>query len=115
MTPSTSLSRMRLAGKLCRRGAWIIAAAGLAVIIFIVISSVSSYVTSNSSGQPGSGQNFNDLLTSFAIALLLAIAISFFFLILSALGAFLEYMSTEKTPQEVNDERVEITALPEMR
>ena len=116
MTPSTSLSRMRLAGKLCRRGAWIIAATGLAVILFIVISSVSSYVTSNvSSGQPGPGQNFNDLLTSLAIALLLAIAICFFFLVLSAVGALLDYMSTEKNPQEANDERVEITSLPKMR
>ena len=107
MTPSTSLSRMRLAGKMCRRGAWIIAATGLAVIVFLLISQVSSY-------QANSGQNFNDLLTFFAMVLLLSIAIFFFFLILSAVGAFLEYMSTEKNPQEVNDERVEIISLPKL-
>ncbi len=116
MTPSTSLSRMRLAGKLCRRGAWIIAATGLAVVVFIVISSVSSYISSNaSSGQGSPGQNFDDLLIPLAIALLLAIAICFFFLVLSAVGALLDYMSTEKNPQEANDERAEITSLPKMR
>ena len=107
MIPSTPLSRMRLAGKLCRRGAWIIAAAGLAVIVFFSLSQVSSY-------QANPGQNFNDLLTPFALVLLLAISIFFFFLILFALGAFLEYMSTEKNLQEVNDEPVEITPLPKM-
>jgi hypothetical protein len=45
----------------------------------------------------------------------MAIPIGFFFLILFAVGAFLEYLSTEKNTQEVNDERVEIISLPEMR
>ena len=108
MTTSASLSRMRLVGKLCRSGAWIIAAAGLAVIAYGIFSSVSSY-------QANSGQNFNDLLTTFAIAILIAIPIFFFFLILYAVGALLDYISAEKNTQAAKDERVEITSLPEMR
>jgi len=44
------------------------------------------------------------------------IPVFFCYLILSALGALLDYMSIEKKPQEeVNGERVELTSLPEMR
>ncbi len=39
----------------------------------------------------------------------------FFFLVLYAVGAVLDYLSTEKTPQVVDDERVEITSLSERR
>jgi len=35
------------------------------------------------------------------------------FLILSAMGALLDYMSTEKKTQETEDERLEIVALPQ--
>lgn len=113
MTTSTSLSRMCLAAKLCRRGASIIAAVGLVVIIFLAV--VVFRVISNASDQASSGLNFNELFITFAIALLMAIPIFFFFLILYAVGAWLDYMSTEKNQQEVNDERVEITSLPQMR
>jgi hypothetical protein len=96
---------MRLAGKLCRRGAWIIAVLGLSVSVFFVISGLSN-------NQSGSPPDFNQLFNTFAPALLLAIPVFFFFLILYAAGALLDYLSTEKNIQEVNDERVEITSLP---
>jgi hypothetical protein len=108
MTTSTSLSRMRLIGKLCRRGAWIIVVAGLAVIVFLINTSIYN-------NQANSGQNINDLLNTFAIALLIAIPIFFFFLILYAIGALFDYISAEKNSQAANDERIEITPLPEMR
>lgn len=108
MLISTSLSRMHLIGKLCRSGAWIIAAAGLAVIVILVSSSVSSYLAN-------SGQNFNDLLNSLAIALVIAMPTFFFILILYAVGALLDYISADKNTLAANDERVEITSLPEMR
>jgi TRAP-type C4-dicarboxylate transport system permease small subunit len=101
---------MRLAGKLCRRGAWLIAAVGLTVIVYLTF-----FVINNAGDQASSGLDFRQLLISLALALLMAIPIGFFFLILFAVGAFLEYLSTEKNTQEVNDERVEIISLPEMR
>ncbi len=110
MIPSTPLSRMRFAGKLCKRGAWAIAVLGLAVIVFFVINNVS-----NNQGNPGPGPNFNELLNILFPALLIAIPTLFFFLVLYAVGAVLDYLSTEKTPQVVDDERVEITSLSERR
>lgn len=107
MTPSTALSRMRLAGKLCRLGAWIIVAAGLAVIVFYIIITVSS-------NQENPGQNLNGQLTSYIIGFLMAIPVLFFFLALTAMGALLEYLSTERAPQETSDERVEITSLSDV-
>lgn len=107
MTPSTALSRMRLAGKLCRLGAWIIAAAGLAVIVFYIIITVSS-------NQENPGQNLNGQLTSYVIGFLMAIPILFFFFILTAAGALLEYLGAERKPQEANEEDVEITSLSDV-
>jgi len=104
---------MRLAGKLCRRGAGIIAAVGLAVIVFLAVT---VFYPSNGPGdQASSGLNFNQLFNTFAIALLMAIPIFFFSLILYAVGALLDYMSTEKNTQAASDEGVEITSLPDMR
>jgi|SRR6266516_2002021 len=110
MLPSTSLSRMRLAGKWCRRGAWIIAVVGLAVIVYF-----NFFVLNNPGDQGSPGLNFNQLLNSLALALLMAIPIFFFFLILFAVGTVLDYLSTGRNPQEANDERVEIVSLPKMR
>jgi len=109
MTTSTSLSHVRLAARSCRLGAWIIAAAGLAVIVFLAITVF--YPTN----QPSSGLDFKQFFNTLAIALLMAIPIFFFSLILYAMGALLDYMSAEKTTQEVNDERVEIISLPKLR
>jgi len=104
---------MRLAGKLCRLGAGIIAAVGLAVIVFLAVT---VFYPSNGPGdQASSGLNFNQLFNTFAIALLMAIPIFFFSLILYAAGTLLDYMSTEKNTQAASDERVEITSLPDIR
>ncbi len=111
MFPSTPLTRMRFAGKLCKRGAWAIAVLGLTVIVFFVISNIS-----NNPGDPGTGLNFNQLVNILLPTFLIAILTLFFSLILYATGAVLDYLSDEKTPQVVDDdERVEITSLSEMR
>lgn len=111
MHPWTSHSRMRLTGKLCRRGAWIMAAVGLVVIVYL-----NFFVISNGGGggQGGPGPDFNQLLMSFALALLMAIPVLFFALILFAVGTVLDYMSAEKHIEEASDERVEITSLPQV-
>lgn len=106
----TPLSRVYLAGKLCRRGARIIVAVGLVVIIILAVNFYNAITN-----DLNPGIHLNELFITFAAALLVAMPVFFFYLILSALGALLEYMSIEKKPQEeVNDERVEITSLPEM-
>lgn len=108
MTTSTSLTHVRLAARLCRLGAWIIVAAGLAVIVFLAVTVF--YDTNQSS----SGLDFKQLFNALAIALLMAIPVFFFSLILYAVGALLDFVSTEKNIQEVNDERVEIISLPKL-
>jgi hypothetical protein len=111
MFPSTPLTRMRFAGKLCKRGAWVTAVLGLAFIVLFVISNIS-----NNQGDPGSGPNFNQLVNILFPAFLIALPTLFFFLILYAAGTLLDYLSAEKKPQVLDDdERVEITSLSEMR
>ena len=107
MTPSTSLSRLRLAGKACRSGAWLIAVLGLTVIVIFIASTIAS-------DQANPGQNFNEWFNTAAFSLLMAILTIFFFLILFAVGALYDYISSEKNIQEVNEERVEMTSLPKM-
>jgi len=110
MFPSTPITRLRFASKLCKRGAWIIAALGVAVIVFFAINNFS-----NNQGNPGPGLDFNAWLNILEPAILIAIPTLFFFLILYAAGAVLDYLSAEKKPQVVDDERVEITSLTERR
>lgn len=107
MATSTSLSRLRLAGRSCRRGAWIVAGTGLTIIVYYFISQIPNY-------QANAGVSLNDLLTSIAIALLIAIPIFSFFLILNAAGILLEYIGAEQKTQEVSDEQTEIIPVPEM-
>ena len=105
---STSTSRVHLAARLCRLGAWIITAAGLAVIIFLAVT------VFYPNGQSSSGLDFKQLFNTLALALLMAIPVFFFSLILYAVGALLDYVSTEKNTQEVNNEHVEIISLPKL-
>ena len=111
MFPSNPLNRMRFASKMCKYGAWIILVAGLGFVVFFVINNFS-----NDQGNPGAGPNFNELLNILLPVLLIALPTLFFFLILYAVAAVLDYLSAEKQPPVVNDdERVEITSLSEMR
>ena len=109
----SSLSRMRAVSKLCRRGAWFMAAVGFAVIVYL------NFFVINGGGDQGApGLNLNQLLMSTALALLMAIPVFFFALILFAVGTVLDYMSAEKHIEEASDESdegVEITSLPQMR
>ena len=115
MIPSTSLTRMRAVSRLCKRGAKIIAAAGLIVIV-ILATAFFNLITENLQNP---GPHLNELFVTFALALMMLIPTFFFFLILTAMGALLDHQSadksfSEKSIQEVNDERVEITPLPKM-
>ena len=110
MFPSTPLTRMRFAGKLCKCGAWIILVVGLAFVFFFVINNFS-----NNQGNLGAGPNFIELLNLLLPVLLIALPTLFFSLILYAVAAVLDYLSAEKQLPAVDDDRVEITSLSEMR
>src|SRR2546429_9243871 len=98
----TSLSRVHLAARLCRLGAWIIASAGLAVIVFLAITVFYPTNLSNS------GLDFKQFFKTLAITLLLEIPIFFFSLILYAVGALFVFVSAENTLKKVTYELVQI-------
>lgn len=111
MTSPASLARIRFVSRLCRRSAWVIAAVG---IVVIAILAVTLYNLFTQPLQSVPGPHLNELFVTLAIALLMALPISFFALILSALGAWLEYLCNEQDTREAGDEEsVEITSLPE--
>ncbi len=106
MTILSPLSRMRFAGKVCKLGAWLIAAKGLIVIVLIY------FVTIGANNGPGNnGPTPNDLFTIALFMLIVAILTSFFSLILYAAGTLLIYMGTEKNTRQESDELVKITSL----
>ena len=90
MKASSSLSRLRLASKLCVLGAWIILAMGLTLIILF-------YVLNNVGNGPNSGPGLGFIL---CVALIITMLSLFFFIALYALGALLNYMGTPKSTSE---------------
>lgn len=114
MTISTSLERIRLAGKVCKFGAWIVAIMGLIAIFAL-------YIISNPfSDGSGNGSGINAILINLAIALLMAILILFFCFILYAIGSLLVYLGPESPEKDTrqgfrqeSDEFVEIVPIPE--
>jgi hypothetical protein len=115
----TALARLRLAGRLCRLGSWFILAVGLIVssCLFFVI-----YTSYRNDPSPNSPPDPIPLLVSFALSGIIVLFTSFFFILLFAVGAWLEYRSTKQdsqekqssqnTDRETDYEHVEITSLP---
>ena len=112
----TALARLRLAGRLCRLGSWFILAVGLMVSICLFFAIYNSFMA-----DPGPSPTA-PLLVSFAFSGIIVIFTSFFFILLFAVGAWLEYLSTTQDSQEKQSsqqpdretdyEHVEITSLP---
>ena len=112
------LSRMRLASKLCIVGAWATLVLGFILIILF-------YVLSNVGNGQGGGPGLGVLIF---VDLTIAMLAFFFFLVLYALGALLNYVSAPekayeegvtpprmKNMPEEDDAQLEITPLPKMR
>jgi hypothetical protein len=110
----TALARLRLAGRMCRFGSRFILAVGLIVSICLFFAMTSD---------PGpNGPSPIQWLLSFAFPGIVVLFTSFFFILLFAVGAWLEYMSThqdsqekqrsQQTDRETKYEHVEITSLP---
>src|SRR5690349_7770539 len=88
----TALARLRLAGRLCRVGSWFILAVGLIVSICLFFATTSD---------PGpNGPNLIQWLLSFALTGIVVLFTSFFCIFLFAVGAWLEYRSTQQDSQE---------------
>jgi hypothetical protein len=117
MTASTSLSRLRIASKLCVLGAWAILAMGLTLVILF-------YILNNVGNGPNSGPGMGFIIF---VALVIAIVVFFFFIALYAIGALLNYVGTPKntteesvTPLKVKDivqdgdVQLEITSIREI-
>lgn len=110
----TPLSRLRVAGRLCRTGAWLI----LAIGVFVCICLFFAIYSSN-----GSNSDPSQLLPLLALSGIVVLFIFFFFVFLFAVGALLEYIAAadismrpisqrEPNSQEPNYEHVEIRSLP---
>lgn len=115
MIPSNPYVRMRLASKLCSHGAWIIALIGFAPIIYIIVTAISNYQSGYY--QSGYQQPLEGFISSLAYLLIVAVVVGFLSLMLFAMGAFLGYIVARDQPLEKaeeieDDERVEITSLP---
>jgi hypothetical protein len=118
--PLTALTRLRLAGRLCRLGSWFILAIGLSVSICLFFAIYNSYMADPSPNSPTPPLPL--LLVAFALSGIIVLFTSFFFILFFAVGAWLEYTSTQQdsqekqrsqqTDRETNDEHVEITSLP---
>jgi len=113
-----ALARLRLAGRLCRLGSWFILAVGLIVSSCLFFAFYSAYMA-----DPGPSTTVPiPLLVSVALSGIIVLFTSFFFILLFAVGAWLEYRSTQQdsqekqssqtTDQETDYEHVEITSLP---
>ena len=116
----TALARLRLAGRLCRLGSWFILAVGLIVSVCLFFAIYSSYMADPSPNSPT--PPLATWLVSFALSGIIVLFTAFFFILLLAVGVWLEYRSTQQasqekqgsqnTDRETHDEHVEITSLP---
>ena len=116
--PLTALARLRLAGRLCRLGSWLILVVGLLVSICLFFVIYTSFMNDPGPNSPAP----IPLLVSFALSGIIVINAFFFCILLFAVGAWLEHISTkqdsqekqssQKTDRETIDEHVEITSLP---
>lgn len=127
MGTSKPVSKMRVASKVCKLSAWIIAAIGIvAVGIYIsTILPVIPYFRQDLGLSPYLYTTYTSVLSTL---FLLVVPTLFFTIILYALGTLMEYITGETKPLEIkrervedvgqeeyDDERVEIVPIPEMR
>lgn len=119
-----STSKMRTASRICKLGAWVIVAIGIAAV-GIYVSTILPAIPYLRL-YPGLSSYTYISLTGVISALFLIIVPTLFFaIVLYALGTFMEYTTDETklrepemeraAEQEEDDERMEIVPIPEMR
>ncbi len=124
MATSTSVSKMRVASKVCKLSAWIIAALGIvAVVIYVsTILPIIPYLRQGLGLSPYSYTTYTSVITAL---FLIIVPTLFFTIVLYALGTLMEYIAGDTKPNEMeraeeeqelgDDERLEIVPIPEMR
>ena len=124
MATSKSVSKMRVASRVCKLSAWVIAAIGV-VAIGIYVSTIIPVIPFFRQSQVQDPYAYTALTSLISALFLIMVPTLFFTIILYAMGTLMEYMTDETKPiktemerleeQEEDDERLEIVPIPEMR
>ncbi len=123
MAASKSLSKMRIASRLCKLGAWVIAAMGL-VAAGLYVSTLIQLLSGLRQDQasPYAYLSYGSVVSAL---FLITVPTLFFAIILYAMGTLMDFMSAEakrepkllesEMEEERDDEGIEIVPLPDMR
>lgn len=123
MATSKSLSKMRTASRLCRLGAWVIAATGL-VAAGLYVSTLIQLLSGLRQDQasPYAYLSYGSVVSAL---FLITVPTLFFAIILYAMGTLMDFMGTNaksepkqqerEEEEEDDDERIEIVPLPKLQ
>ena len=124
MATSKSVSKMRVASRVCKLSAWVIAAIGVASVV-IYVSTILPVIPYFRQYQGVSPYAYTTYTSVISALFLIIVPTLFFTIILYAMGTLMEYITGETKPiktemerleeQEEDDERLEIVPIPEMR
>ncbi len=124
MATTTAVSKMRVASRVCKLSAWIIAAVGI-VAAGIYVSTLVPVIPLFRQSQAQSPYIYITLTSVISALFLIIVPTLFFTVVLYALGTFMDYMSgetksskmerSEVDEEEVDDEPIQIVPIPEMR
>jgi len=124
---SKSLAKLRSVSRICKLGAWLVAAAGL-IATGIYVSTIIPVIPFFRQYQQQSPYAYTALTSMISALFMIVVPTLFFTIILYAMGTLLEYMSaeakitaTQAVLEEENDNgdledgRIKIVPIPEMR
>ncbi len=122
MATPKSVSKMRVASRVCKLSAWVIAAIGI-LAIGIYVSTIIPVIPFFRQSQVQDPYAYTALTSLISALFLIIVPTLFFTIVLYALGTLMEYVMGETKPiemeraveQEEDNERLEIVPLPEMR
>lgn len=121
MATSKSLSKMRVASRVCKLGAWVIAALGMIAVVLYAFAIVQLF--SALRGYQGGAYQYGEANSMISVMFLIVVPTLFFSIILYAMGTLIEHISSETkvaettllSEEEDDDGRLEIVPIPEMR
>ena len=124
MATPKSISKMRVASRVCKLSAWVIGVIGI-VAVGIYVSTIIPVIPFFRQSQVQDPYAYTALTSLISALFLIIVPTLFFTIILYAMGTLIEYLTSETKPDETerflveeeegNDGRLEIVPLPEMR
>ncbi len=128
MTTPKSVSKMRTASRICKLSAWVIAAVGVVATI-LYVSTLLPIIPFIRQTQYLSAYSYVAMTSIFSTLFLVTIPTIFFTIVLYVLGTIIDYLVGKAEPIEVkrafveedmdgmelDDDRVQIVPIPEMR